>query len=183
MYSEDKFTPPSEWCPSPGRWHAADVDSTEVEVTALVAGFVRALQPDLAVETGTAWGQTALAVGQALLDNGQGVLVTSEPDPERHAHCVKLLEGLPVDVRMEESLYVQLEGPAQFAWFDSLLHLRAKEFLHYRQWLEKGSVVGFHDVGPHKRKMWPRVQELERRRLLKPIRLRTPRGVAFAEVL
>ena len=183
MQTEDTFTRPSEWCPSPERWHAMDVDSTELEVSELVAGFVRALQPRNVVETGTAWGQTAKLIGEALVQNGHGHLVTSEPDPERWQHCVDLLEGLPVTVLQQESLSVTLPGPVDFAWFDSLLQLRGPEFEHYRTWMEVGTIVGFHDTGPHKKVMMKTMARLERRRLLKPIRLRTPRGVTFAEVL
>lgn len=182
MFTEDRFTASSDWCPSPQWWHAPDVDTTEVEVSELVAAFVRATQPRTVVETGTAWGQTARLVGEALVANGHGELITTEPNPERYAHCVGLLDDLPVTVLCQESLSVTPSGPVDFAWFDSLLPLRLPEFRHYRQWMQPGTIVGFHDAGPHK-KLWPLIEKAERRGELKSIRLRTPRGVVFAEVL
>jgi hypothetical protein len=61
--SEARFTPPRPDCPHPEWWTSTDDDSTECEVTALVAAFVVALQPELVIETGTAFGQTAEAIG------------------------------------------------------------------------------------------------------------------------
>lgn len=68
--SEARFTPPRPECPYPEWWTSTDVDSTECEVTALVAAFVVALQPELVIETGTAFGQTAEAIGHAVAANG-----------------------------------------------------------------------------------------------------------------
>ncbi len=50
---ESTFTPPDPDCPRPDWWHARDAQATEDEVIELVAGFVRALQPELVLETGT----------------------------------------------------------------------------------------------------------------------------------
>jgi predicted O-methyltransferase YrrM len=180
---EDTFTGPSDWCPQPGRWHATDSDSTEVEVTELVAAFVRALQPDIAVETGAAWGQTALAIGEALAANGHGELWTVEPDPERAAHCRRKLSHLPhVHVVEAESLTWTPPDAIGFAWFDSLPHLRVPEFQQYWTRMQAGTIVGFHDTAPHKRHLCRELAKLEASGAVKLIRLRTPRGVSFAEV-
>lgn len=176
---ESRFTPPADWCQSPQRWHSTDADSTEVEVTELVAAMVRALQPDLVVETGTAWAQTAGAIGEALARNGHGRLVTCEPDPVRHAFCVDAVKSLPVTVVKGQSLELVPDGPVGFAWLDSLPNLRIPEFRHLRQWLSPGAVVGFHDTAPHKKlHRWLARTDAEMVRL----NLRTPRGVTFAQV-
>jgi predicted O-methyltransferase YrrM len=181
---ESTFTPPRPDCPRPEYWHATDGDSTELEVTELVAAFVRALQPDLVVETGAAFGQTAEAIGRALQANCHGRLWTTEPDPERAAATEKRVDGLPVWVAQVESLRVEFapEERIGFAWFDSLIHLRVAEFRHYRRWMEPGAIIGFHDCGPQ-HPLRPHIERLADERLLRPIYLPTPRGAMFAEVL
>ena len=97
MFEAD-FTPPNSWCPDPGFWHADDGDATEHEVTELVAAFVRALQPELVVETGSYSAQTSLAVGEALARNGHGRLVTLEIEPELAGIAKAKCAGLPVTI-------------------------------------------------------------------------------------
>ena len=63
METEDRFTP-ARAVPHPESGTVRP-DSTEVEVSALAAAFVRALRPDLVVETGTAFGQTAGLIGRS----------------------------------------------------------------------------------------------------------------------
>lgn len=179
---ESTWTKPSDWCPNPENWHATDSDSTELEVTTLVAAFVTALQPELVIETGTAWAQTAQAIGKALQTNGHGHLITHETNPQRVQACRTKLAGLPVTVNHGSSLDWTPTAPIQFAWFDSLIPLRGPEFEHYYPWLEEGAIVGFHDSAPKHPKMQPQIEALEARGFIKPIRLRTPRGVTFAEV-
>jgi hypothetical protein len=196
---ESRFTDPRPDCPHPERWHSTDADSTELEVTHLVRAFVGALRPDVVVETGTAWGQTAIAIGKALDEGGYGgVLHTIEPDPERCASVRQKLGPLPVIVHETTSLewIAGLEpgdtwfGGDQlgerpkigFAWFDSLHHLRVPEFLALRPHMTKGAVVGFHDTGPHQGGLREEIEQLEEQGKLLPMFLPTPRGVCFAEV-
>jgi hypothetical protein len=181
--SEGRFTLPRADCPNPERWHSDDADSTEYEVSALVGGFVRALQPDLVVETGSAWGQTAFRIGQALLDNGRGTLHTIEPDQTRADHTRVRCEDLPVVVEQMKSMDWTPPGPIGFAWFDSLANLRVPEFLSYFPWLQAGAIVGFHDTGPHQGTLRADVEELEMLGHLLLIHLPTPRGVTFGQVL
>lgn len=181
--SEARFTKPRPECPYPERWTSDDSDSTEHQVTALVAAFVTALQPDLVIETGTAFGQTAEAVGRALRQNGRGRLVTLEPDPGRARISRERCRGLPVEVRQESSLDYTPDGPVDLAWFDSLFELRPLELRRYRRWMHPRTVVGFHDTGTH-HPVLPLLRDLERDGLLlSPLFLPTPRGVCFARVM
>lgn len=107
---ESHFTRPRADCPHPEWWHAADVDSTEIEVSELVAAFVRALQPQVVVETGTAWGQTAELAGRALARNRHGHLWTLEPDRLRADHARARCRGLPVTVVDQTSLSWTRQG-------------------------------------------------------------------------
>lgn len=185
---ESRFTDPRPDCPHPERWHSKDADSTEEEVTLLVAAFVAALKPGLVVETGTAWGQTAVEIDKVLELGGYGgTLHTIEPDKERCDHVRKLLGQLPVFVHEAESLDLFETWDASgvgvgFAWFDSLHHLRVPEFRALRPHMAKGSFVGFHDTGPHQGGLAEEILQLEDEGLLLPMFLPTPRGVCFAEV-
>ncbi len=92
----------------------------------MVAEFVVALQPELVIETGTAFGQTAEAIGHALAANGHGRLVTIETDSERVDFSRNRCGELPVTVLEMSSLDYTFDGPVDFAWFDSLIDLRIR---------------------------------------------------------
>jgi hypothetical protein len=180
--SEAQWTPPRPDCRHPGWWTATDEDSTELEVTELVAAFVRALQPELAVETGTAFGQTAHAIGRALRRNGHGRLVTLEPKARRAAISRARVARLPVEVRVQTSLDYEPDQPVDFAWLDSVIELRAEEFRHFLPHMHAGTVVGFHDTGPQ-HGLRPLLDELVDTGLMAALVLATPRGVTFAQPL
>jgi hypothetical protein len=179
--NESVFTPARPDCLHPEHWHSDDADSAEHEVTELVAAFVRAVQPQIVVETGTAWGATALAIGRALVRNGHGRLYTLEPDPHRADHSRRLCGNVPVTVVEKASLDWEPPDGVGFAWFDSLTHLRVAEFRAYASRLAAGAVVGFHDCGPQHGSLRASVEQLGEEGLLRPIYLPTPRGVIFAE--
>lgn len=181
IYRESAWTQSNDWCQNPERWHATDPQSTEIEVSELVGAFVRALQPDYVVETGTCLGQTALAIGFALQENGQGRLDTLEPDAERAAFSRQRCSGLPVTIYEIPSLHFTPAEGIGFAWLDSRFELRILEAERFHPWLSPGSIVGFHDTAPHHDGAWG--DQIDSISWLRPIRLRTPRGVTFAEVL
>lgn len=179
--SEAAWTPAREDCPNPHWWHAPDPFTTEVEVTELVAAFVRALQPEYVVETGSFIGQTAYAIGMALMQNGHGELDTIEIDGEMCQRTFKLCSrplSLPVTVEQMSSLDFTPRKQIDFAWFDSALDLRIPEFEHYSKWMKPNhTIVGFHDTGPHKDGFGEKVRELG-----ETLQLPTPRGVTFLQV-
>lgn len=180
--SESRWTRPTDACPHPERWTSDDDDSTEYEVSFLVAAFIRALQPDYVIETGTAWGQTTQRIGHALAEAGQGHLISLEPDPDRVQYSKTRCTGLPVTIVQCESLEFTPSQQIDFAWFDSLIHLRAPEFRYFREWMHNRTVVGFHDTGSQ-HDMKRHVDQLAHEGLIQPIYLPTPRGVCFARVL
>jgi predicted O-methyltransferase YrrM len=180
--NESVFTRPRPDCPHPERWHATDDQSTELEVTALVAAMVTALQPDFTIETGTCIGSTAEAIGKALRANGQGQLVSLEVDPERVATARARCCDLPVSILQLSSMDYTPDRPIDFAFFDSLARLRPAEFERYLPWMHSRTIVGFHDTGPH-HPVREHLRPLEQRGLLvSPLYLPTPRGVMFARV-
>jgi len=181
---ESTFTRPHAECPHPEWWTASDDQSAEVEVVELVAALIRALQPDYVVETGTFVGQMACRIGAALAANGHGRLDTIEIDPDRAHQAEMLCAGLPVTVHRMSSLDFVPTDEIGFAWFDSLLGLRAVEFEAYRPHIPAGTIVGFHDTGPQFGAGFrTALESLAAARLLRPIVLRTPRGCVLAQVL
>jgi predicted O-methyltransferase YrrM len=179
--AEDTHTQPSPWCPHPGWWHAPDDQATEQEVSELAAAFVRAIQPDLAVETGTYRAHTARVIAAALARNGHGTLLTVEKDPDLAAAAAGLLRRLPAEVLCGASpgvLPAALAGQrVQFAWLDSGPAVRGKELAVLLPFLDAGAVVGVHDTRPGR----PPAAALDPR-IFDVLTLRTPRGVSFAQV-
>jgi predicted O-methyltransferase YrrM len=193
MELESRFTEPRTDCPHPERWHSPDSDSTEIEISRLVAAFVEALRPDLVIETGSAFGQTAELIGNVLFQAGVGHLVTFEVDTARVAATADRVAGLPVQVAPQPSLEGIQElidggraGQVGFAWLDSLFELRVPELRLIRPLLSQGAIVGIHDCGEPgatKYNDFSRGVALEAKRLgFKRISLPTPRGVTFLQM-
>lgn len=174
---ESTFTRPSTLCPHPERWNSHDDMATEVEVLELVHSFVRALQPDTVVETGTHRGFGAHSIGVALVRNGQGHLWTTELDPALVAEARDRCAGLPVTITEGSSLDFTPPGPIDFAWFDSDIDLRVPEFQRYHPFMHHRTVVGFHDTAPH-HLLRPQLVGLP----LDLLDLPTPRGVTFGRL-
>lgn len=181
--SESRYTSPSAACPHPERWHSTDWDSAEMEVSHFVASFVQVLRPDIVVETGSAFGQTAAAIGKVLEEAGVGLLHTIEPSPERAETTRRRCDKLPVKVHETTSLEFDPPAGIGFAWLDSLLDLRVPEFRHLYPYFTAHAFVGFHDTADHQGGLWKEILGLEQEGLLLPVRLPTPRGMVIAEVV
>lgn len=186
---ESRFTAPTDECPHPERWSSTDGDSTELEVADLAWGLVRALQPDLCVETGSAFGVVARRIGEALAANGYGWLATLETDRRRAAHVEEVTRGLPVTVYLQSSLNFVPPGSVGFLWLDTFYELRVPEFTRYRPHLAPGCVVCFHDTAPgHGSHRIPSGRDLRSEvdaalgDQLATLHLPTPRGVTVAMV-
>lgn len=181
MTTEDRFTAPSPWAEHPEWWHADDAQATEHEVTELVAAFVRALQPELVVETGANTGQTTEAIGRALQRNGHGHLWSLEIDEALARKAAERCESLPVTVVCADSLTWTPPGQVGFAWLDSEPGIRHLELLRLRPHFIDGGIAGVHDTGPQHvtfRYLRPLIYD----GMFSPVTLRTPRGVTFGTV-
>jgi hypothetical protein len=179
--SEARWTPPSDFCKNPQYWHSDDNESTEHEVTALVAAFIVGLQPEFVLETGTAFGQTAFAIGKALQQNGHGACVSIDTDGGRLDLAVSRCLGLPVSFWGGNALDYKPSELIDFAWVDTGGN-RAVELETMHKFCNKGAIVGIHDTGPQ-HLVRVSLEPIFNQGLYRPIFLRTPRGVCFAEVL
>lgn len=193
MEPESRFTTPRPDCMHPERWHSPDSDSTEIEVSRLAAAFVEALRPDLVIETGSAFGQTAELIGQVLYTAGVGHLYTFEVDASRVAATADRVAGLPVSVGMQPSLEGIAAliadgfntGKVGFAWLDSLFELRVPELRAIRPLLAPGALVGIHDCGEPGHTKYSgfsrEVADAAKALGFNRISLPTPRGVTFLQ--
>ena len=179
MATEDTWRPPNAWCPETRYWHAADDQATEDEVTELAAAFIRALQPETAVETGTWTGSTTRAIGAALARNGHGHLHAVEANPSLAEQARQACAGLPVTVITGDSLSWEPPDGIGFAWIDGDTR-RDAEITRILDRMLPGGIIGVHDTGPLHAP--GRMDWLMAHPRLSVITLRTPRGVSFAEV-
>ncbi len=152
----------------------------------LVLAFIRALQPDVVVETGTSTGATAEAIAKALRDNGHGHLWTVEIDENLARQAVARLEGLPATVHCADSrLWIPPELPVDFAWIDSgdAFH-RIGEVRRWKPLFRPGAIVGVHDTAPNmgRQVLGNGLADLLHEFGWQSLRLHTPRGVTFAQV-
>jgi predicted O-methyltransferase YrrM len=171
------------WCPEPQWWHAATEEGAEDEVGELAGAFIRALQPEIVVETGTYVGQTAACIGRALAANGHGHLWTIEIDADLAAVADEACRGLPVTVIQGSSLDWQPPHPIGFAWIDSGdAATRAQEIRDWLPLFAPHAVIGVHDTNPLHSPVGTAVAGLAAEGLITGITLHTPRGVSFFQV-
>ena len=186
MKPESRFTSPTELCPHPERWCSEDDQATELQVMELVAAFVRALQPDYVLETGTHLGYCAEKIGVALEENEKGELTSIEIDGERACKARERCSGLPVEIICCSSL-IWSPPPGtviDFAWLDSGGgSLRIEEFWRFRQYFRRGAIIGIHDTAPHQGNIRALVDVTGEDVSIRYIHLPTPRGVSFLEVM
>lgn len=179
-WGENDFVRDNSW------WHCQDGDSTEIEVSMLVAALVRATQPELVIETGAAWGQTTMMIVEALAANGHGHLVSLEIDEQRLAYsrwycheweCIGWM-----NIVNASSVEYDPGQRVDFLFSDSDCDLRVPELDHYYQWMDTHSLVVFHDTAPgHCRGLQSKLENVGDK--FRNIRLHTPRGVTIMEVL
>lgn len=185
---ESRFFGPTDRCPHPERWTATDADSTEREAAELIGALVRALQPDLVVETGTAFGETTEQIVNALERNGRGYLFTLELEIEEER--IAYVRGrIPESMRWELVITSSLEWvPPDGAVIDLLFSdtardIRCEEVLRFLPWMRPGAIVAVHDsawdMGPLRG--WIE-NSIVRPGLGRAIDLPTPRGLTLLEM-
>lgn len=180
--NEDRFTPANNFCQNPHYWHSVDPESTELEVSEMIGGLVRALQPELVIETGTAFAQTTEAIGRALKKNGHGRLVSLEIDENRIEPARQRCRRLPVEIVRGRSLDYTPPQSVDFLFFDSNPEERHLELKHFLPFVAPGTIVAFHDSAPH-HVAYKYIQHLAEDGIIRPIFMHTPRGICLAEVL
>jgi hypothetical protein len=89
-------------------------------------------------------------IGRALSANGHGHLWTLEIDAALAARAEERCYGLPVTVVNRSSIGWTPPGLIDFAWHDSLCHLRHEEIAQWSRakLYRLGAIIGIHDTGP-----------------------------------
>jgi predicted O-methyltransferase YrrM len=148
-YPESKWNVKSADCGQPiDCWHASDRSATELEVTGLVCGLVRGLQPLVCVETGCYRGQTSNLIGAALVANKRGRLLALDLDDAAlevaRAHCL----GLPVSVMRGDARRFLYPDGVDFAFIDTGDPAdRMEDVLALQPYLAPHAVLVLHDTG------------------------------------
>ena len=126
-------------------------DSTAIEEKLIIYSLIRAIKPDVCIETGTHKGKTSLYIAQALYDNKKGHLWTAEPFEPFASEAIRYFNRYP-DLK-EFITFKKIEGKdlkvdnIDFAFIDSYheeeVVLEEIKYLFPR--LSKNAIVIFHD--------------------------------------
>ena len=117
-------------------------------------GLVRSIKPNFCVETGTHKGLSSCYIGQALKDNGAGVLHTCDPVDLMQDAAIATA-GLADQVKFHLTRGVDLPGTGtiDFLFIDGFHGMQdvLDEFVTFRPRLAENAIVAFHDCDlvPH----------------------------------
>lgn len=186
LQPESRFFQPTGRCRNPERWHSTDGDSTEREVAEFIGALVRVCQPEVVVELGTAFGETAEFIVDALTRNGHGYLYTLETDPERVQH---VRDRIPAAANWEiiQASSLEWEPPPgtviDVLFSDTLRDLRCEEIHRFLPYMCQAGLAAVHDsgwdVGPLRG--WLE-NSLVKPGLARAVDFPTPRGLTLLEL-
>lgn len=155
---------------------------TEHQVSRFIGDLVRLLAPRVVVETGTAEGDTAALIVEALQANADrglpGALWTFETSGARIAGARKRL-GTPRGLAIVPSSVTAWTPPEpiDLAFVDSAIDTRLEDLQHVERFLAPRGLVAIHDVEMRQtRDVLAHLEEHYR-----VIRLATPRGLALVQ--
>lgn len=138
---------PTELCPHPEWWTAWNPVSTEVEVSMLVAAFVKAMQPEFVLEIGAHWGQTTERIAWVMRENKHGRFVSLEIREDfcgsARARCAGLPEAEIINI---DSLKYVPPLPVNMLFIDGAEENRYKDYKHYCHYLSKSPLILIHDM-------------------------------------
>lgn len=126
----------------------------EAEVGELLYGFVRVLQPDRILETGTHWGVGSCYMAMGLKDNGKGELDTFEFLPEIYEVAKKRFEWTELDsyinnYLMDVAKWKPKKGIYGMALLDTEPQTRFGELLKFIDSVKDGGFIFIHDLHRH----------------------------------
>ena len=124
----------------------------EVEVAEFLYSLTKMLKPEYVVETGTHLGISSSYIGQALLHNNRGSMITFEIIPELLADARMLWGDLGVasviEGRLQPSLEVNINRSIDLLFLDSEPQLRFNEFIKFWPQVKDGGFILIHDLHP-----------------------------------
>lgn len=167
----------------------------ECETGELLYGFVRALQPDRILETGTHWGIGTAYMGLALKANDKGVIDTLEFLPEIRERALTRFQTLGIGQYVHSILIdaAKFQPPTNYdlILLDTEPQTRFAELIKYFEYLKPGGFVFIHDLHRHMNQVdnkehgyaWPygklpeEIKDLVKTDRLRPFHFGTPRGL------
>ena len=172
-------------CPEPKRWHMYDSMTAEAEVLEFLRTLVTTIKPELIVETGAFMGVSTVWMAEGLKANGFGKIISCELDPVVFAKAQERVaaSGLSewIDLRMESSLEMQVEGRIDLLFGDSDMPVRESEVRRFLPQINPYGLILLHDASSHLKVVRESAQRLEAEGLLSCVYLPTPRGLVVAQ--
>ena len=184
-FRQSEWIPPTPECPHPERWKMLDPQTAEIEVLDLLESLIRAVKPELIVETGTFIGHSAIRMARALQENGIGRIITIEYDPAVFAKAKQQIEASGVapwiECRNASSLDTTIHGAIDLFYSDSDLNIREQEVRHFLPQIKPQGLVLIHDASSHFKVVREAALRLEAEGLLSVVLLSSPRGLCIAQ--
>jgi predicted O-methyltransferase YrrM len=188
----DKVIPevatPTLECRNPERWSCYDGMATEVEVLKLLYSLVRAIKPQVIVETGTYLGAGTMWLAKAAKANGFGVVNSCDIGGHFIQEAQELLKREEVDgyaqLFVESGIQmIQRHSAIGFAFLDSGINIRVDEAMMVLSRLSSRGVIAVHDSNTYHANFsgGPRygLVQLAERNNLQLLQLDTPRGLTL----
>lgn len=184
-FVQPEWIPSTPECAHPERWQMLDPQSAEMEVLDLLEALIKAVKPELIVETGTFIGHSAIRMARALQANGFGRIVTIEYDPAVFAKARQNIDasGLAgwIEYRNASSLETRITGAIDLLYSDSDVSIREQEVRRFLPQIKPRGLVLIHDSSSHFRVVREAALRLEAEGLLSVVLLSTPRGLCIAQ--
>lgn len=167
----------------------------EVETGEFLYAMVRLLKPSRVLETGTHWGVGASYMGQALKDNGTGLLNTYEFLQPNYERAKKNITQMDLDsfvkVELADVAKLKLTEKYQLILLDTEPQTRFAELIKFYDNLDAGGFVFIHDLHRHMHQIpndehgfaWPygplpkEIIKLVTDGKIRPFHFSTPRGL------
>lgn len=155
---------------------------SETEVSRFLYSLVYLTKPSFIVETGTFKGDGTISLAEGLLKNKFGHMITIEVDPMLADIAKKNLSGYPVEVFCGNSLNYIPSEPIDLLFLDSKRILRKEEFIRFKPYLHKKSIIIWHDSSYRKQNhaVFDAVNELYSSGIIDRLLLPTPRGITLS---
>ena len=184
-FVQSEWIPPTPECSHPERWQMLDPQSAEIEVLDLLEVLIKAVKPELIVETGTFIGHSAIRMARALQSNGFGRIITVEYDPAVFARAKQNIDasglGKWIEYRNASSLETTISGTIDLLYCDSDVNIREQEVRRFLPQIRARGLVLIHDASSHFKVVREAALRLEAEGLLSVVLLSTPRGLCIAQ--
>lgn len=155
---------------------------SESEVITFLKSLTTVIKPNLILETGTYNGNGTIAFAEGVIENGFGKVISIEFDEELAQNAKRKFAEYPVEIVCGSSLSYTPNNLIDILFLDSKRSIRKEEFLRYKPFLHKHSLIIWHDSSYRERNhlVYDSVNELYEAGIIDRILLPTPRGITLS---